>query len=366
MIKVLYYLRLNAALILGLFLALPFLNENPGHRLPASEAPSGSCFHIMRESLERHGSFTPRGPAIKERIPNFEVKIQNIESRIITPKDFARTFKREKGRWPLIKEMVDFFESGHEALMREIQALEEGVGDDRELSYYVNETLNALEMSEKEQQNIITFKAENPQLLETTYDINDGEMVQKMEWLWKNPFGDYGELLVALKTPGVEVQNLHLRILPNQTISDNSRRHKEIVARALDIKFQELEGLPPAEVAAYKNRYPIVFTEARAQSLEDVRHWIESKEVDLVVNVEGRGHYFIEVKNYNREVDRSKIESGYRNKKSILEQQKEMVEIIHFLGLERKYIPAIHFVKGVNAEAKEVLEQNGVLVIEDI
>lgn len=367
MIKVLYYLRLNAALVLALVFSLPFLWPKGELRAPASvERVTGrSCITLMRESLERHGGFTPRGPAIQERIPQFENRIRQIENSLFTPKSFARKFQEEKGRPPKVKEVIDFLQPGHDNLLRNIEALNEGIEQDREIKYYIEETLRALKWSDKEKQNIIDFKNENRSLLDQDFNSNDTDLIQKLERLWKNPYGDYGELIVALRTPGVEVQNLLFRLKPDETISSSASRHKNVVKTALDEKFQELEGLSTSQINELKSRYPFVFSEQRSLELEDIRNWIESKEVDLVIDVEGRGHYFLEIKNYSKKMTSRKLQDSYGNNKSVLDQQKEMVEIIHFLGLERKYIPAIFFLKGIDADAKEVLEENGVLVITD-
>ncbi len=351
--------------MLGLFFALPFLVPEKVIRAPAAlERVSGrSCVSLMRESLERHGDFTPRGASLSERIPNFEERIRSIENAIFTPKSFANQYKEQKGRFPKVKEIIDHFLPGHQKLLDRISALNDAVATDGEIKYYIEETLRALKWSDKEKQNLLDFKSENASLLEREFDPSDSQLRQMMERLWKNPYGDYGELIVALRTPGVEVQNLVFRIFENESVSPNALRHKNTLKSALDQKFQELAGMSSAQLRETKSRYPVVFNDQRSQEIEDIRQWIESKEVDLVINVEGRGHYFMEVKNYSKKMTTQRLQDSHGNGKSVLDQQKEMVEIIHFLGLERKYIPAIYFLKGIDAQAKEVLEENGVLVI---
>lgn len=255
---------------------------------------------------------------------------------------------------------------GHQELQREIHKLREF---DERVAYFVDETVGALNFSDKEKAKFQTFIEENTSILNKRFNPRDPQQSQlreQLESLWKNPYGDLGEMKAALHFPGVEVLNLHLRMQNNNAIGPRVNFHRNQLVEATDRALQRIEEATPEALQSWKNRFPLIFTEGRTENMTDlskVKQWLQSKEIDLVTRAKEGKFYLLEVKNYTRLMDNEGLHSSYKGKKTVWEQQQEMKQIIEFLELDGSYTPAITFLNGIDEAATREFEQAGIMVI---
>lgn len=374
--RLLYIVRLNLGiLILSLGLVLrghhgrnqdTKLDLAPFGRGLASQGDL-ACADAMAAIIRDGQDFTPRGQALQDSISDYEQKMAEMEGLIFTPKSFAQDYYRQHGVAPTLKEIVEKIILGHQELVRKINDLKAG---NPKVKYFVDETVKALNFSDKHKEKIQDFIRENKALLNKRINIGkartaeEKELKQKLELIWKNPYGDFGELKAALHFQGVEAQNLHLRLYKVQAVGPQVEFHQNKIVEATTSAIESLENASDETMARFKERFPRVFADNRAEDLEAIKQWLESKEVDLITKSEQGRFYFIEVKNYQSLVNKDSLYEGHRGKKSVFEQQLEMKEILEFLELDSTYSPAITFLKGIDDEARQVLEEAGIMVID--
>lgn len=255
---------------------------------------------------------------------------------------------------------------GHQELQREVHRLREF---DERVAYFVDETVSALNFSEKEKAKFQTFIEENASLLNSRFNPRDSgqsELRTQLESLWKNPYGHLGEMMAALHFPGVEVLNLHLRTQNNNAIGPRVNFHRNQLVEAIDRSFERIEESSPEALQSWKSRFPLIFTDGRMENPTDfskVKQWLQSKEIDLVTKAKEGKFYLLEVKNYTQLMDQEGLHSSYKGKKTVWEQQIEMKQIIEFLELDGTYTPAITFLNGIDEAATREFEQAGIMVI---
>lgn len=364
--RFLYIFRLNLGLVLiatSLFWASPW--KELGVRGLASEAPS--CADAMEALIREGREFAPRGKALQDKIPEYEAKMEELEELIFTPKNFGRDHYREHGQNPTLRELIEKIIVGHRTLVLQIQKL----GDAHpQVKYFVDETVKSLRFTDKEKANIQEFIGQNRDLLDKRFNIGkatteeEKEMRRALEGIWKNPYGDFGELKAAIHFQGVEAQNLHLRLHKIKAIGPQIEFHQNKIVDATTAAIEQLENASPEALARYRERFPAIFSGNRAEDLDAVKQWLESKEVDLITKGQNGRYYFIEVKNYDKPLDYETLMDGFKGKKSVMEQQIEMKEILEFLELDAFYSPAITLLKGVKPEAREALEGAGIMVVD--
>lgn len=307
--------------------------------------------------------YLPRGTSLKDKIPNYEAKIAAIEEKIFTIDEFASEYKRAHGSYPTIREVLQKILVGHQDIIRQVKKLRRS---DPKVAYFVDETVSSMNFGPKEKEKFEKFIEEYADLLDTPFNPKSKRLHEVrglVAGLWKNPYGDLGELLAALHLQGVEVQNLHLRIEKNKAIGPRINPHRNKVVEATERAFERLEQATPEAIESWKHRFPMIFTEKRSVKMENVKNWLESKEVDLVTKGKEGKYYFVEVKNYTMTMTLDILQDSPYGGKTIWDQQMEMKEIIEFLELDTLYTPAITFIKGVDEEAARKLEQAGIMVI---
>ncbi|MCF8059033.1 MAG: hypothetical protein K9K67_07040 [Bacteriovoracaceae bacterium] len=359
----LYIIRINGALVLGLAMAIilsgPFPSEGPKRSL-ASVNDEG-CANALRAHLRQNRQYFQNGVPLKSVVPNYDQEIEKIDRQLFTVKSFVNSFQKRTGRYPTYREVLDKIIRGHQDLVRSILNLGSH-GED--IAYFVDETVKSLNFTPKEKENILAFVRENPELLGKVFEPQNSDLTRTLDGLWKNPYGDYGELLAALHFPGVEAQNLHLRSFKISAIGPKVDFHQNNIVAATTRAFERIENSGPEELQRLKERFPRVFSEQRADDLEAIKTWLESKEVDLITK--GRNDnrfYFLEIKNYNKLTTHEVLVNGYRGSKSVFTQQQEMREILEFLELDGTYFAAISFLKGIDEEGRRALEQEGIIVV---
>jgi|GEM_PF-3324111 len=361
--RFLYIIRINGGLIFGLFMAIVLsgpISKNLSGRSLASVGELG-CADALRAHLRETREYFERGTSLKSIVPNYDVEIEKIDNKLFTIKSFVRSFKALNGHYPKNIDVIKHIITGHQDLVGSILDLRRH-GED--LAYFVDETVKSLNFKPKEKENILAFGRENPDLLDQVFDPNNSDTMRKLNSLWKNPYGDYGELLAALHFPGVEAQNLHLRSFKISAIGPKVDFHQNNIVAATTRAFERIENSGPEELQRLKERFPRVFSDQRSDDLEAIKSWLENKEVDLITKGRnGNRFYFLEIKNYNKLTTYDVLMDGFRGKKSVFTQQQEMREILEFLELDGTYFAAISFLKGVDEQGKRALEQEGILVV---
>lgn len=346
-----------------LFSARFYLDSSSPQRWPASLKSPKQCSALARELLIDQEVFASDAIALRERIPNFDQRMALVESKLFTPKSFANEFKQEHGRYPTVKKTVDHLVKEHKALIAAVKALGEGLEDDHELQHYIVQTVELLERSDREVSNINEFFTEYAHLSSAVFDPKNGEIMQKMSWLWKNPFGAYGELSTAMRFPGVEAMGLSFRMDADKVMSNREVFHRDLIRKAVEDKVSLMEGYSNKQLAKLKKQYPHVLNFSTGREFNRLRSWFFSKEIDLIVRRGDGVYYLMEVKNYSRKLTAEKIANDPHGGKSILDQQKELIEMIDFLEIGDQYSPAIHFLKGVDEEAETLLKEAGIKLI---
>jgi mRNA-degrading endonuclease RelE of RelBE toxin-antitoxin system len=337
-------------------------NSSPELRAPASLAREG-CSQAMMALLAEGREYLPKGVSLKNKIVDYDKKIAAIDAQIFTVKNFALDYHKEHGEFPLLKEVIQKIIVGHQDLVRSVLRLR---SSDERVAYFVDETVKVLNFKEKEKEKFQKFIQERATDLNKRFNPRDPEqrlLREELENLWKNPYGDLGELKAALHFPGVDVLNLHLRMEKNNAVGPRISFHRNKVVAATQKAIEKIEGASPEALQSWQNRFPAIFTEQRMEDLKLVKQWLQTKEVDLVTKAKDGRYYFQEIKNYNKTATLEVLHESYRGKKTVWEQQQEMKQIIEFLELEDTYTPAISFLQGIDDEAKRALEQAGIMVI---
>ncbi len=317
----------------------------------------------MQALLAEGREYLPKGVSLKTKIPDYDKKMAAIDAKIFTVKNFALEYKEEHGQFPVLKEVLQKIIVGHQDIVRSVHRLR---SEDDRVAYFVDETVKVLNFKDKEKERFQKFVQEHVSELNKRFNPRDPDqraLRDELEAMWKNPYGDLGELKAALHFPGVDVLNLHLRAEKNSAVGPRISYHRNKVVAATKSAIERIEAASPEALQSWRNRFPSIFTEQRMEDLDSVKQWLQTKEVDLVTKAKDGRYYFQEVKNYNKVATVEVLHESYRGKKTVWEQQQEMKEIIEFLELEGTYTPAISFIQGIDEEATRALEQAGIMVI---
>jgi hypothetical protein len=97
------------------------------------------------------------------------------------------------------------------------------------------------------------------------------------------------------------------------------------------------------------------------EMLNTIQEWIQSKEIDVVYEVQGRS-IWLEVKNYNRPFTESMLRAR-DGKRSILSQLSENQAILDFLGLNQEASVGFYSASGILPDAKYPLNRAGIQVL---
>lgn len=342
MVKLLYYFRINAAFLIAFILYLPFLKDSEDLRSPASTNIS-------------------KGLTLSSKIPEFKSRIEAVENKMFTLKAFTNDFKKHNKRLPTIREAIQKIIIGHHEIIRELKDIPQ---DDLEIKYYVFQTIDSLEFGLREQENIVAFKNKHQGLLEKPLTLKDEDLVNKLENLWKNPFGEYGKFIAAMNIPGVEAQNINLELNPKKGLSLKAHKHQLKISQAKMSRFEEIKNFSPDKWEDMTKRFPSIFSDERKNDIKAVISWLKNKEIDLIIKIGENKYLMLEVPNTNQIFTLEELERNINGNKSIIKQQLETKEIIDFLNLKDTYTPAISFLKGIENDAAEKLRAEGITVLD--
>ena len=338
-------------------------------REPANANRGEDCRDVARAFIAsnpvKSGPILTGQRSIGSKIPNFEQFRSEMLSKRPSLDKYAKKFADENnGQSPTVKDALNFYKQAHEDISTHIRSAK---GINEELDLYLEMSAANIELSPSKLSKVNDYltSSEYREILGTPFNLSGSGQRPLFDSLgWTNYKGHIGELDVLLRLEDLQAQGVYLKQM--NLLNSKSQEVNDILATALD---QKLASISVADIPTLKRKYPKVFKDNGQSSDEEIlskaKTFLDTKEFDIVVKKHGR-YSIVEVKNYKHPISMSdmKIDSG--NKKTILDQQLETVDIIKFLGLEDKFYPSVAFLRGVRRQAKDTLESHGISVLAEV
>lgn len=319
-------------------------------------------FHEFRYLHGRHPLMSVYQGAIAEKNPNLIRILDDINRVQMKDEKFFDEFKRVFKFEPKLKEYKDFYES-RVALYRS------GVTE------YANELgrINPL----------LAFDVKNKMLSQTQrllLEVDQSRALSEIKTASAKinieMLGHLTELYGAVALP--QVKKVSVTLGKIEEISKRVDRKVKDILLDLSEDPKVIEKLSEAYPKIFRNPHLEYrgFTRNR-ERMEWIRDWIHSKEIDVIREADGKTRW-VEIKRNQeaftletfapepQKIDWSKRERGEFIKvhKTPFEQILEDKEIIEFLGLSDKIQLEYLATGGMKPEVKQLLERNGIRVIQ--
>ncbi|PIK15710.1 hypothetical protein [Halobacteriovorax sp. JY17] len=321
--------------------------------------------NFMSANPTKSGPIITGASSLGNKIPNFE----NFRSDMLLKRpsidNFVKRFSVEHpDRKPTNLEVLNFFERASEDLAGHIRSAK---GIDERLDFYLELSAAEIELAPSKLQKVAAYKsnAEFTALMKQTYDARTEDSAQIFNSLgWTNYKGHLGELDVLLRLENLQAQGVYLarrELLDPKAQAINDLFSSKLEEKIAEVTLQNIES--------YKEKYPHIFKVSENMSNEEIlkrgKVFLETKEFDLVIKKNNK-YSLVEVKNYKNPIGMRDASEGNGHKKTILDQQLETIEILHFLGVENEFFPTVAFLRGVTPEARAVFESKGISVLAEV
>lgn len=336
-------------------------------RVPANANGDSDCRDIARAFIQsnpvKSGPIVRGQNSLGSKISNFD----EFRSTMLNKRPSLDNFKKkhaQAGHNPTVKEALEFFRDAHADISAHIRS---AMGSNNELDQYLELGAAQIELNPSKIEKLSNYLSDSQyrEIINSPFDISESSQRQLFDSLgWTNYKGHLGELDVLLRLENLQAQGVYLK--PQELLNPKAQEINNIVSRALESK---LESINVSQIPELVRKYPKVFKDSGDISNEEIlkkaKVFLETKEFDLVVKKHGR-YSIVEVKNYKHAISMSDMRIDSGNKKTILDQQLETIDIIKFLGLETQIYPTVAFLRGVKPEAKAKLESYGVSVLAEV
>jgi hypothetical protein len=336
-------------------------------RYPANANVDSDCRDVARAFIQsnpvKSGPILRGQNSLASKISNFD----QFRSDMLNKRPSLDKYKKkqqELGNNPTVKDAMIFFRDAHADITTHIRS---AMGTNEELDQYLEMGASQIELNPSKLDKLSAYLSDSEyrDIMNSPFDISESSQRQLFDSLgWTNYKGHLGELDVLLRLENLQAQGVYLT--KQELLNPKAQEVNNIVSRALESK---LESVNVSQIPELKQKYPKVFKDSGDISDEEIlrraKTFLETKEFDLIVKKHGR-YSIVEVKNYKHAISMSDMRVDSGNKKTILDQQLETIDIIKFLGLEDKLYPSVAFLRGVTPEAKAKLESHGISVLADV
>lgn len=351
-----------------LILLCTCISKNTRHPSSISEC-SELLLDVITDFSNKHShskSFIIEKGSFAEDIADYQDIIKELENRSPSVRRFALDYKNRTGRYPYNREIVDYLELARNDIIKVALKLK---GKNEKAHFYVDKFIKSVKFTSSRLESLMAFRVESSSYLEKVYDPDDRSKLMIKLKSYKHPiFGDLGELDMAFRMKGIKWQSFFLGgkvEKQNRFIAHYRKLFRVAKRRFLSTWEDGSDDIHLSVLSSYKYITKAIKNknDPKLKEIEKVIEWISSKEIDLVIEEDGRRILLVEVKNYlNVLTDRDLLsEAGV--KKSIFAQQMEIKEILALLGLEDRFRLGIVFRRGITHTAKKLLETNGIAVL---
>ncbi len=287
--------------------------------------------------------------------------VKDLEMWMVSPRDFDERFMQAHGRSSSPGEMVIYFE---ERLLLIEAALDE-------LSWRTKISdpvlYEKLQISWRDWQRQISTNTKRLTLVtepekikglsKELFNLEIGFLAEVRGALIFGQIEHVGSLLLGhdlvkyntLKS----IQSLKDQALKNpQVLLDTIKKYPQLFKPVFRIEGQIRERVPVDEYFKFFSKQDNV-----SRYLKEIQEWILQKEADLIrVNPDGTLGW-IEIKCLRNEESINNITEEYHGKKSRLNQLKEDLQIIDFIGMSKKIRLQYYSTSGVSPEVRTLLEE---------
>ena len=317
---------------------------------------------FMQTNPTKSGPILTGQNSLASKIPEFEKFRSEMLSKRPSIDNFVKKFAEEHpGRKPSNLEVLDFFNNATEDLVLHIRSAK---GIDERLDLYLELSASEIELAPNKIQKIAEYKAD-VELMKGEYNPRAEESAHILNSLgWTNYKGHLGELDVLLRLENLQAQGVYLA--RRELLDPKAQAINDLFAGKLEEKIAQvtIENLE-----SYKTDFPHIFKSSDGMSDEEVlkrgKTFLETKEFDLVIKKHNK-YSLVEVKNYKHPIGMKDASEGQGNKKTILDQQLETIDILRFLGVDKEFFPTVAFLRGVTPEARAVFESKGISVLAEV
>lgn len=339
------------------------------NRIVASINQNADCREIARAFIAsnpvKSGPILTGERSIGNKIPNFEQFRSDMLNKRPSLDKFAKRYAQaHNGQAPTVKDALNFFKQGHSDISDHIRSAK---GINEELDLYLEMSAANIELSPSKLSKVNNYltNSEYRDILSEPFSLSAAGQRPIFDSLgWTNYKGHIGELDVLLRLENLQAQGVYLKRM--DLLNSKSQEVNNLLSSALESK---LESISASDIPTLKRKFPKVFKDNGESSNEEIltkaKTFLDTKEFDIVVKKHGR-YSIVEVKNYKHPISMSDMRVDSGNKKTILDQQLETIDIIKFLGLEDKVFPSVAFLRGVKRSAKNKLESHGISVLAEV
>lgn len=317
---------------------------------------------FMQTNPTKSGPILTGQNSLASKIPEFENFRSEMLSKRPSIDNFLKKFEEEHpGRRPTNLEVLDFFSNATEDLALHIRSAK---GIDERLDLYLELSAAEIELAPNKIEKIIEYKADI-ELMKGEYNPRAEESAHILNSLgWTNYKGHLGELDVLLRLENLQAQGVYLS--RRELLDPKAQAINDLFADRLE---ENIAKVTVENIEEYKSEFPHIFKSSDGMSDEEVlkrgKTFLETKEFDLVIKKHNK-YSLVEVKNYKHPIGLRDASEGQGNKKTILDQQLETLDILRFLGVEKEFFPTVAFLRGVTPEARAVFESKGITVLADV
>ena len=339
-------------------------------RAPASgKECSEPLLDIITDFSSKHsfrGNFIIEKGSFADVYTDYEKIIRELEARSPSVRRFASKYKDQNGRYPYNSEVLDYLESARNDIISVAMLLKR---KNEKTDFYVDKFIETVNFTSSRLKSLVEFREKNANYLEKVYHPKDrSELMSKMK-SYKHPiFGDLGELDMVFRMKGVKWQSFFLGSKvkkENEFIAYYRKLFRSAKAKFLKRWNESSEVVQLDVLSRYEYITKAVENKSnpKLNEIEKVLEWISSKEIDLIIEEDGRRILLVEVKNYLNVLTEEDLLSVAGVKKSIFAQQMEIKEILNILDLESHFRLGIVFRRGITHTARKLLEENGISVL---
>jgi hypothetical protein len=287
--------------------------------------------------------------SIAETSPELIHVLDDLNQLQLRPKSFKHEFQRIHRSPPELDDFKDFY-------LGRSEIYNSGM---REFIERLDHSSPAL--ASRVKRNHLEQTIERDQLVDLIKNArNENEVVSKATAMNNLMSGALTELQATVSLSGVQTMGLRLEAMKD--IKQTIAKRAEQALNQLNASPTGLQRLTASYPHIFKNPRVIHLHErAHAVRMERIQEWIESKEIDVIRQVDGKTRW-VEVKHNHDAFTLDRFKDGTAHK-SPFDQIIEDKEIIEFLRLSDKIELEYLATGGMSDEVKTLLEQNGVKVI---